>query len=119
MLRRAERPTCEADGRAKNAKMMKEKGSEGLKNGPLQVAFLAACPPSLRTDTLVVGAQRHMRSFDNLRQSSVLCSEVSAGNEAAERGACHGSRKGDESTLDVSAETRIKVLPGPCAGTHQ
>ena len=42
MLRRAERPTCEADGRAKNAKMMKEKGSEGLKNGPLQVAFLAA-----------------------------------------------------------------------------
>ena len=29
-------------------------------------------PPSLRTDTLVVGAQRHMRSFDNLRQSSVM-----------------------------------------------
>ena len=65
VLRRVERPTCDVDGRAKNAKMMKEKGSEGLKNGPLQVAFLAACPPSLRTDTLVVGAQRHMRSFDN------------------------------------------------------
>jgi hypothetical protein len=43
VLRRAERPTCDVDGRAKNAKMMEEKGSEGLKSGPLQVAFVAPC----------------------------------------------------------------------------